>query len=58
MILDCKVIEDLLPLYLDNVCSDTSKQLVGEHLKECEDCRRLINTTQVVGVPHFEPERP
>lgn len=43
----CEVIKDLLPLYIDSVCSDESKILVSEHLDECEECseeyRRLMS---------------
>lgn len=35
----CKIIEDLLPLYHDGVCSEESKMLVDEHLEECETCK-------------------
>ena len=38
---NCKVVSDLLPLYLDEACSDESKKIVEEHLKECEKCRLL-----------------
>ena len=31
----CDIIEDLLPLYHDNVCSNDSKIIVEEHLKNC-----------------------
>lgn len=58
MKLNCKIVEDLLPLYVDNVCSEQSKQAVEEHLKECENCRKLINSTQAVSAPLIEPERP
>ena len=34
----CPVIEDLLPLYIDGVCSEESKEIVEEHLKDCELC--------------------
>lgn len=34
----CSVIEDLLPLYLDGVCSEESKAMVEEHLCECAQC--------------------
>lgn len=37
----CNVIRDLLPLYQDDVCSEDSKRIVQEHLKECDTCRRL-----------------
>lgn len=58
MSLDCKVIEDLLPLYLENICSEQSKKLVEEHLAECESCRRLIESTQSVQIPHIAPQKP
>jgi len=38
----CEVIRDLLPLYLDGVCSQDSRQLVKEHLETCESCRREL----------------
>lgn len=40
--LHCEVIQDLLPLYLDDCCSKESRQLVEEHLKECDRCRTLM----------------
>jgi hypothetical protein len=30
--------EDILPLYVDECCSDDTKSLVDEHLMECDDC--------------------
>lgn len=35
---DCSVVKDLLPLYIDDVCSAESKELVEEHLKQCKEC--------------------
>ena len=35
----CSVIQDLLPLYVDEVVSDDTKSLVNEHLLTCENCR-------------------
>lgn len=37
----CKIIQDLLPLYIDDVCSEESKNAVEEHLEGCADCRAL-----------------
>lgn len=34
----CGVVEDLLPLYIDNVCSEESRELVEGHLGECDAC--------------------
>lgn len=34
----CNVIQDLLPLYHDGICSEDSKKIVADHLAECPDC--------------------
>ena len=46
----CEIIKDLLPLYVDGVCSDSSKEMVENHLSECMDCRiieRQIRNTNI-----------
>lgn len=35
----CEVVQDLLPLYVDECCSEQSKKIVEEHLADCMDCR-------------------
>ncbi|MCM1143879.1 MAG: zf-HC2 domain-containing protein [Blautia sp.] len=37
----CDIIRDLLPSYLDNICSETTKEYVKEHLETCEECREI-----------------
>ncbi|MGN0506997.1 MAG: zf-HC2 domain-containing protein [Lachnospiraceae bacterium] len=37
---DCDVIKDILPIYVENMASDATKKLVGEHLVRCEACRK------------------
>jgi len=39
MNISCEIIRDLLPLYVDDVCSDDSRELVEHHLRDCESCR-------------------
>ncbi len=39
----CNVIRDLLPLYLDEVCSIESRKMIEEHLKECLDCKAYMD---------------
>lgn len=39
---DCGMIQDLLPLYQDDVCSDASRTAVEQHLTECEVCRTAL----------------
>ena len=38
----CDIILDLLPLYIDDVASPSSRQMVEEHLAECTDCRNIL----------------
>ena len=38
MSISCEIIKDLLPLYLDDVCSNDSKTAVTEHIAACEKC--------------------
>ncbi|MBQ6180402.1 MAG: zf-HC2 domain-containing protein [Ruminococcus sp.] len=40
---NCDMIADLLPLYIDDVCSPSTRQAVEEHLNECPPCRRLCD---------------
>lgn len=42
MVHSCDVVQDLLPLYLDEVCSGASGKLVRAHLEECEKCRQML----------------
>ena len=44
--IDCAVIRDLLPLYVDDVLSRESKALVSEHLVTCESCMREFTKMQ------------
>lgn len=37
----CEMIQDLLPLYKDQVCSEASRQMVEEHLEECPVCKKV-----------------
>ncbi|HKM34778.1 MAG TPA: zf-HC2 domain-containing protein [Lachnospiraceae bacterium] len=39
----CAIVQDLLPLYHDNVCSEESKVLVKEHIAECVMCRKIVD---------------
>lgn len=38
--INCNVIGDLLPLYVDEVLSEDSRAIVEEHLSSCESCRK------------------
>lgn len=42
MNLPCEVIRDLLPLYRDGVCGETSRHFVSGHLQNCSACRQEL----------------
>lgn len=47
----CDVIQDLLPLYIDNVASEGSRLEVDEHIKTCSNCREVLSKMQAGGNP-------
>lgn len=43
----CRIVEDLLPLYADNVCSEESRRLVERHTSGCAECRKKLEAMTV-----------
>lgn len=43
---NCEVIQDLLPLYQDGICSNSSKQMIEKHLFTCPDCSLIMQKLQ------------
>ena len=39
---ECEIILDILPLYVDDACSASSREIVDEHLKDCPDCAAYL----------------
>ena len=37
----CEIVRDLLPLYVDGACSESSAAMVKEHLESCPECKTL-----------------
>lgn len=42
MKLNCNIVDDLLPLYVEDMCSAESNAVVEEHLRECPACREKL----------------
>lgn len=40
--LDCRIVRDLLPSYVDGLTCDFTTQAIEEHVKECEACSRIL----------------
>lgn len=41
--INCNIIRDMLPLYVDDVVSNDTKTMVEEHLEHCEECQKEVN---------------
>ena len=39
MKLDCCIVRDLLPLYVENMVSDQTAEQIKQHLNECPECK-------------------
>ena len=51
MKMKCSVIQDLMPSYVDEICSWDSRELVQEHVAECEQCKAKLEqmkNTQII----------
>lgn len=40
----CSIIQDLLPLYVDEICSEESKKIVEDHLSQCSICKEIYDS--------------
>ena len=38
--ISCHIIQDILPLYVDGIVSEDTKEMVEEHLRECEELQK------------------
>lgn len=58
--ISCNVIQDMIPLYVEDMCSEETKQMVQEHIEECETCRNMLavasNPLEMEGVLQSKKE--
>ena len=54
--MNCNVVKDLIPLYIDRCCSEESQKAVEEHIHICNSCRKLLedmkSPSDIVTVPN------
>ncbi len=53
--MNCDIVKDLIPLYIDGCCSKESEKAVEEHMRDCDDCKKLWedmqSTADMITVP-------
>lgn len=43
---NCEIIEDVLPLYVEHLASESTVKMVDAHLEMCEECRKKLEMLQ------------
>lgn len=44
--MDCNIIKDLMPIYIEKLTSESSNKLIEEHIKVCDSCRKILAELQ------------
>ena len=44
--MNCNIANDLIPLYVDNVLSEDSKELLENHISDCVHCKEILERMQ------------
>lgn len=45
--LQCNIVNDLLPLYMDDLTSEETNSFIKKHLEECQNCQNEYRTFKV-----------
>ena len=43
---DCKIVQDLLPNYIENLTNEETNRFIEEHLKYCPECQKVLENMQ------------
>ena len=43
---ECKIVQDLLPNYIEKLTNEETNQFIEEHLKECDECKKVLENMQ------------
>ena len=43
---ECKLVQDLLPNYIEKLTSEESNKIIEEHLRKCPECRKILENMQ------------
>ncbi|MBS4198252.1 zf-HC2 domain-containing protein [Bacillus sp. FJAT-49732] len=53
---ECYIVRDLLPSYIDELCSEESARFVEQHIDTCEECSQLLHQMRVEFDTQEQPE--
>lgn len=55
-LVDCGIVQDLLPLYIEKLASESSVRAIEEHIAECGECRDMLKELRepITSVPETE----
>lgn len=56
MALDCDIIRDLLPSYIDKLTSEKSNIVIQAHLADCTECQKILSEMQQEEAPPIKTE--
>lgn len=51
----CEVAKDLIPIYIDGALSKESEELVREHVSECQECQKMMESMKA-DIGHWKDE--
>ena len=43
----CEVVRDLLPMYIDDLCSEETCQEMKGHMEQCPECKRKLKEISI-----------
>ncbi|WP_419394191.1 zf-HC2 domain-containing protein [Cytobacillus praedii] len=55
---ECYIVRDLLPSYIDQLCSEESSRFIEQHMATCEQCAELLNQMRAEFDIQEQPEIP
>lgn len=55
--MNCDIIQDLIPSYIDGISSDATNKCVEEHISECNQCRSLVQLYRDTEISNYNIEQ-
>lgn len=52
--MNCNIIKDLMPSYIDQICSKETTIAIEEHIEQCQKCREMMQLMQQPPVKKIE----